>query len=432
MHLASLNIPQHLISIWRGTIEWPSTLPEPDFFVLKDSDAWTKHGALVASVRPHLPSYINRPPRNPAEKINSQYKACEFMTYFWMLGPAVFRLVLPHRLWIHFCKLVRSIRILHQRVISRSDLIEARNLLHDWEREFEEEYYGRKIKLLHMVAPCIHGILHGPEETFSCGPLSLVAQWAMENTIGNLGREVHQPSNPFSNLAERGLLRAQTNALYALVPGLEPPPVLPRGSVSFSQGAILLRPSEETEYEMPDNEVLAYQEYLEYKEQPPEEGPISFCRWGRFQLPNGEIIRSAWKERERRNQDGRTSRNFSPFVNGVPIYAEVQYFFLREIGDLPVQPLALVKVYSLPAEDLLEISSGTLAVCKSLGQEHGLMVVAVSWISGVVAMIPFPLTPAEMEDAEKRNKLGNSFYVGERLTHEVYHPEDLEDEVDAV
>jgi hypothetical protein len=49
------------------------------------------------------------------------------------------------------------------------------------------------------------------------GPLSTYAQWALENTIGNLGREVHQHSNPFMNLSERGLLRARINAVKALV-----------------------------------------------------------------------------------------------------------------------------------------------------------------------------------------------------------------------
>ncbi|TFK59036.1 hypothetical protein BDN72DRAFT_873100 [Pluteus cervinus] len=422
MHLASLNLPQHLISIWRGTIEWPSSIPEPDFFVLQDPDTWVEHGALVASVRPYLPSYINRPPRNPAEKINSQYKACEFMIYFWMLGPAVF-----------LCKLVRGIRILHQRTILRSDLVEARNLLHKWEHEFEEEYYARKIKLLHMVAPCIHGILHGPEETFSYGPLSLVAQWAMENTIGSLGQEVHQPSNPFANLAERGRLRAQTNALYALIPSLEPPPITTtKTSIPFQQGAVMLHPSEENEYEMPADEVIAYREYLEHRNYLPKDGPVLFCRWARFKLPNGEIIRSAWKERERRNQEGRTSRNiaFSPYVNSPPIYGEVQYFFTCELDGHGTIPLALVMIYSQPLQDLLEDSSGTLMVCKPIGRK-GLNVIEACWVTGVVAMIPFPLTPTEMEDPEQREKYGNAFYVGERLTHEIYHSDDVEDEADS-
>ncbi|TFK59283.1 hypothetical protein BDN72DRAFT_780950 [Pluteus cervinus] len=112
MHLCGLNLPQLLISLWRGTLKLDqSSSGKPDFIVLDQEAIWKQHGALVASVRSYLPGTFNRPPRNPAEKINSGYKAIEFNTYFWVLGPAIFCLVLPHDLWTHFCKLVRGIQI---------------------------------------------------------------------------------------------------------------------------------------------------------------------------------------------------------------------------------------------------------------------------------------------------------------------------------
>ena len=45
----------------------------------------------------------------------------------------------------------------------------------------------------------------------------------MERTIGNLGEEIRQPSNPFANLSQRGLRRSQVNALKAMIPDLEEP-----------------------------------------------------------------------------------------------------------------------------------------------------------------------------------------------------------------
>ena len=51
------------------------------------------------------------------------------------------------------------------------------------------------------MRPYAHAILHAAQETIHCGPLNLMAQWALENTVRNLGCEVHQPSNPFANLA---------------------------------------------------------------------------------------------------------------------------------------------------------------------------------------------------------------------------------------
>ena len=51
----------------------------------------------------------------------------------------------------------------------------------------------------------IHALLHLVPEAICVGPLGLVAQWAMEHTIGHLGQEIKQPSNPYANLAQRGL-----------------------------------------------------------------------------------------------------------------------------------------------------------------------------------------------------------------------------------
>ena len=63
----------------------------------------------------------------------------------------------------------------------------------------------------------------------------------MERTIGNLGQEIRQPSNPYVNLLQCGLLRCQVNALKVMVPDLDPPPpTLPRGAIDLGQGYALL------------------------------------------------------------------------------------------------------------------------------------------------------------------------------------------------
>ena len=110
MHLCSINILQLMIDIWRNKIE-PKVdiaLTKPDFIVLDTSDVWKAHGALIASVKPYLPTSFDCTPCDPALKFNSGYKACKFQLYFWVLGPTVFQLVLPHHLWMHYCKLVAT------------------------------------------------------------------------------------------------------------------------------------------------------------------------------------------------------------------------------------------------------------------------------------------------------------------------------------
>ncbi|KIL54984.1 hypothetical protein M378DRAFT_18358 [Amanita muscaria Koide BX008] len=132
MHLVSLNIPSHLVSIWRNSSDARITyedLPKPDFIVLDNDEDWKEHGKLVKSTHPYFPGSFDRLPRDPSKKINSGYKAIEWLNYFWVLGPALFRIVLPHHLWQHYCRLVCGIRLLHQRVITEEELQRAHNLL---------------------------------------------------------------------------------------------------------------------------------------------------------------------------------------------------------------------------------------------------------------------------------------------------------------
>lgn len=68
----------------------------------------------------------------------------------------------------------------------------------------------------------------------------------MEHTIGDLGRELRQPGNPFANLSRRAVLRVQVNNLKSLVPDIEKTkPRLPRGALHLKDGFSLLRARDE-------------------------------------------------------------------------------------------------------------------------------------------------------------------------------------------
>ena len=63
----------------------------------------------------------------------------------------------------------------------------------------------------------------------------------MEHMIGNLREEIWQPSNPYANLFQRGLLRCQVNALTAMIPDLQHVPIaLPHGGIDLDEGFALL------------------------------------------------------------------------------------------------------------------------------------------------------------------------------------------------
>ncbi|KAF8340204.1 hypothetical protein F5887DRAFT_888747 [Amanita rubescens] len=431
MHLACLNVPQHLVQIWRNTLK-PRIDNNYPFIVLHSDDVWKNHGALVASARPYLPGSFNRTPRNPAEKVNSGYKAWEFNLYFYVLGPAVFRLVLPHYLWTHFCQLVCGIRIIFQRRITSNQITKAHEMLIKWGKEFEEYYYQRDHKLLHLVRPSTHAVHHLALETVRCGPLNLVAQWVLEDTVGNIGREVHQHSNPFANLTQRGLLRAQTNALMSLVPELNELKLKPGKSgkaknpfAPLGDGFVLLAAREKYHDSIPPAEKTAILRYrLRYLSkhplppQPPQppQDELMIRKWARLRLPNGQKARCAWKEQatSEKRPNFRNSRNIKVGSGYSSTYfAEVMYYLQILVGNIELAA-AMVCPYRNPPlnSELLRDSHGTLHVCQR--QENTFYVIDIKSIQSVVAMIPFPLKKEEEDVPAIKDSYKNTFYVGEK------------------
>jgi hypothetical protein len=170
---------------------------------LRNSAQWKAHGKAVGDATPYFPGSFDHPPHNPAEKISSGYKAWEFLLYFYGLRPCLFFKVLPNVYWKHYCKLVRGIRILMQEEIFPKELREAHQMLTKFSNEFEEIYCQHRTDRLHFVRPSIHTPSHMPPEVEQVGPGIIYAQWGIERSIGNLGEEIKQHSNLFSNLAQQ-------------------------------------------------------------------------------------------------------------------------------------------------------------------------------------------------------------------------------------
>lgn len=138
----------------------------------------------------------------------------------------------------------------------------------------------------------------------------------MEHTIRNLGEEIRQPSNPYANLSQCGLLQCQVNALTAMIPDLGPPPLsLPRGAIDLGQGYILLRAQDRYERLMHPQEAGALLRYLSNTIAEGSSVNINcdWCpkvtRWARLRLPNGQVARSCWKESLKPLGKLRTARN---------------------------------------------------------------------------------------------------------------------------
>ena len=106
MHLI-LNLVDLLINLWRGTFDCnPNDSKATWDWAVLVGEIWKMHGADVGNAVPNLPGSFDRPPCNPAEKINSGYKAWEFLLYFFGLGPCLLFGILPDAYWTNYCKLV--------------------------------------------------------------------------------------------------------------------------------------------------------------------------------------------------------------------------------------------------------------------------------------------------------------------------------------
>jgi hypothetical protein len=319
MHLAALNIPDLLINLWRGTIDCDQNDDRStwDWAVLQGS-TWESHGKEIAACTPYLPCSFDRPPRNPAEKISSGYKAWEFLMYIYGLGPAMFYGVLPEKYWVNFCKLIYGMRIILQHEIATEDLIKAQNSLLEFCLEFEVLYYQRRPERLHFVRQSIHALLHVSQETVRIGPSICSSQWTMERTIGNLVEEIHQPSNPYANLSQRGLQRSQVNALKAMFPELdEDKNKLPRGAINLGNEYVLLRAMEQTYYQLSDEYLIALRCFISQSYNGILEAgvPIAVRRWARLRLPTGQVARSQWKESLKPLDKVRMARNVKVNLN---------------------------------------------------------------------------------------------------------------------
>jgi hypothetical protein len=303
MHLLFINLGELLIPLWRGVIQCePSDDKQTWDWATLTGDIWLEHGKLVAAATKYFPSSFHRPPRNPAEKISSGYKATEYFLYIFGLGPALFRTVLPFKYWKHFCKLAHGVNIITQRQISMAQVREAHSYLTQFVEEYENLYYQRRMDRIHFCRPCLHTLLHAAPETTRVGPGTYLTQFTMERAIGDLGGDIRQPSNIYGNLCQIALRQSQLNSLKSLWPELDPDSdqSLPAFSMDLGHGYVLLRPRDKNVFTATGSQEEKLYDTI---------GRSTIKRWGRLRLPNGQVARSVYKENKSTLLNQRVSRN---------------------------------------------------------------------------------------------------------------------------
>ncbi|KAG6895904.1 hypothetical protein C0993_008975 [Termitomyces sp. T159_Od127] len=259
-------------------------------------------------------------------------------------------------------------QLLYQTRLSSEHIKEAHRLLCEFHLEFEDLYVQRREERIHFLRQSIHLLTHIAPETLRAGPLSCYAQWTMETAIGNLGDEIRQDKDPYANIAQRGVLRAQMNSLIAIMPQLllrckDNTNHIPTGAIPIlgADGYVLLRACQLTLVDVSATEAAAIMELWSQNNWPNQNGwPHAVRRWARLRLPNGQIARSLWMES--RSQQSLRKTSIIKFHDGNTYnFAEVQYFFRLKFGEI-VHTLAMISVLSPPDHNLLEQSSKTVYI----------------------------------------------------------------------
>ncbi|EJD40585.1 hypothetical protein AURDEDRAFT_69893, partial [Auricularia subglabra TFB-10046 SS5] len=404
MHM-TMNVASAIVELFHGSFPCSRTDSVNDWAwaIFRTAELWQAHGRDVANSTPYIPGPWGRAPRNPAEKINSGYKAWEYLLYIFSLGPGLFVGLLKEEIYRAYCKLVKAFRLLYQKSIRYEDVYNAHVLLTDFIDYYERNFYMRRVDRLQFLRPCIHNLSHLPSEVPRVGPGCGVAQWTLERFIGLITDELKQHKHPYAHLSRRALERAQINALIIMMPSLELqstiPGRLPHGHEVVSEGYALLRARDNCARPLSDPEEDAVHAYFSSCGiVPAASWKPEVVRWSRLLLPNGQVARSAWKECLKTPDQLRRARDVK--VTDVTEYGEVRYFFqlkFRRTNEL--RTLAMVSFCTRPDARLLEMSSGMLWSVQHQG-DAGLRVVDHRTIVAVVAIVPHsPLLGLPFKDS---------------------------------
>ncbi|KAH8920285.1 hypothetical protein BT69DRAFT_1223097, partial [Atractiella rhizophila] len=159
-------------------------------------ECWRKHGIDVSNTHCYIPSSWDKFLRNIDIKY-SAYRAKEWETYFYGLGPSLLQGILPAPYFQHYVKIVHCMWVLRRHEITQDQLDEVEKLIVEFVEEFEREYYQHDSRRLHFCRISLHKLFHLCDQTRRVGPFIYITQRTLERTIGLLGSRIRVSPRAF-------------------------------------------------------------------------------------------------------------------------------------------------------------------------------------------------------------------------------------------
>ncbi|KAF8830953.1 hypothetical protein HHX47_DHR1000343 [Lentinula edodes] len=254
-----------------------------------------------------------------------------------------------------------------------------------------------------------------PHETLWMGPGIIYSQWTMEWTIGNLGEEINQHSVPYANLSNCGVRQAQINALKSMIPDIDPIQTsLPWGSQDIGNGYVLLSARDSIAHPVTDAEAAAFRHYFaQFDTGVDHQFHPHITRWARLHLPNGQIVRSRWKEDLKELNDLQMSRNVTINLEGTIRLAEIHFFTSFFIHN-ELQHLAVESFYGQPHEQLQRESSYCYITVQHF-QDINIKVFKVKSILSVVMLAPDPRYAKFFQNGSEKDRYFLMQWIGLKM-----------------
>ncbi|KAI0062672.1 hypothetical protein BV25DRAFT_1803365 [Artomyces pyxidatus] len=301
------------------------TISEPGEIMNIGTEKAKAFGALIPEAMATLPSAFCGRLRDPFLKRQSQYKIYEWMGLLhWYIIPIGIELGFDSRILTNFALFVKAIEFA-MTIQSRSEdeLMELHDTTVQFLEGYELLYVGKDPEKNSRCRLCMFQLTHVPLHIEWYGSIRIGSQSTIERAIGELGHKIRSKKEQFANAAN---LIFEDQLVTVTV--LKFPFLLIKAGKTVKKLTM-------QEFKILKREILHSREYFEHVQllcafiEEPFNITIPLRRWGKYNLQNGNTVRSRLSE-EKADHVPRSARYFEARLDDPkadPVFGEALAFY---------------------------------------------------------------------------------------------------------